>query len=64
MLDIGVVSSVSTTNKTAKVIWSNRENVVSGDLFILDRGDDWMPKVKDPVVCLCFDKTGFILGKY
>ncbi len=63
---IGRISAAYPGSRTAKVYREDKE-VVTGELIILDRGDDWMPKEGDYVVCLFLPQganNGFILGKY
>lgn len=63
---VGRISAVYPDNKTAKVYREDLE-IVTGNLRILDRGDNWIPSVGDYVVCLFLKQgasNGFILGKY
>lgn len=63
-IEIGRVSSVSLSERTARIIFAKRESIVSNAFHVLDRGDDWMPTVGDSVCCVCIGNDGFILGKY
>lgn len=61
VVSIAKVSTVSTKEYTARVIWEN--GTVSEELRILRRGDEWRPTVGQSVVCLQRqDGGGFILG--
>lgn len=61
VVSIATVSSRSVEKRTARVIWEN--GTVSQQMEVLRRGDNWMPDVKQKVVCLRRkDGGGFILG--
>lgn len=65
MVRVGVVSDVKSSDKTARVIFPDSNNLVSGWLYVLQRSGTWMPDVKDRVLCLmmCGSETdGYILG--
>ena len=62
---VGIVSSVNTSEKTARVYYTDSNNTVSGWLYVLQRDDDWMPDINDRVLCLISsgeDADGYILG--
>lgn len=58
------VTTVYPENGTARVYREDKETV-SGELIILNRGDNWTPNVGDHVVCLFYStgSKGIILGK-
>jgi len=61
----GTVSSINTANKTARVIFEDKDNLVSGWLHVIQRSDSWMPNVNDTVLVIylpIFNADGFILG--
>ena len=71
----GKISSVDAVNNTARVVFEDKDNDVSGDLIIVNRGsmnvkDYWMPDVDEQVVCLFLPNTkaglkaGFVLGSF
>lgn len=76
MVRIGIVSSVNGKNCTAKVTFPDKDNMVSGDLPIIQIGANgtegyWVPEVGTRVLCLFATNpsgnglnTGFILGAY
>lgn len=60
---IGIVSSVNPDDCTARVYYPDAGNVVSGWLYVLQRGDSWLPNVNDRVLCVQLqDADGYILG--
>ncbi len=70
MVKIGKVSSVDEKKGTARVLFEDRQNCVSGDLFVimpftLSGQVYYMPVVNERVVCI-FDEcgTGFIVGSF
>lgn len=63
---VGRVSSVYPENMTAKVYLEDKE-VVTSELPIVNRNDDWEPKIGDSVLCIFLPKgssDGFIIGKF
>lgn len=72
IIKIGVVSSVDTATNTARVIFPDRDDLVSNDLQILQRNtgqnkDLSYPDVKENVLCLFLgtgEENGFILGSF
>lgn len=70
MIRVGVVSSINPTNGTAKVVFHEKEELVSGDLPIIYRQtfknkDYTMPDIDEQVVCVFLEnglESGFILG--
>ena len=60
---IGIVSSINADDSTARVFYPDHNNMVSGWLYVLQRGDSWMPAVNDRVlVVMMEDADGYILG--
>lgn len=76
MVRIGIVSSVNGANCTAKVTFPDKDNMVSGDLPIIQLGANgtegyWVPEVGTRVLCLFVPNpsgsglnAGFVLGAY
>lgn len=75
MVRVGTVSSVDAGRRTARVLFEDLDNMVSGDLSILrfpgvrdaeQRAvSNWMPSVGDKVICLylpVFNGGGAVLG--
>ena len=65
MVRIGKVSTINTDKKTARVIYEDMDDLVSGWLSVLQFSGSWMPKVNDMVLVLylpVFNGDGFILG--
>ena len=61
---VGIVSSVDSGAKQARVIYPDAGNMVSGWLYVLQTSA-WMPNVNDRVLCLvspATDSDGYILG--
>ncbi|MGE6379543.1 hypothetical protein [Peribacillus muralis] len=61
---IGIVSAVYPDRMTAKVYQEDKE-IVTAELDILDRGDNYLPSVGDSVWCLFLPagaSAGCILG--
>lgn len=60
----GRVSAVYPERRTAKVVRDDR-GTVTGELSILDRGDNWLPVVGEYVVALRVPRSssGYILGR-
>ena len=61
MFYIGEVSSLEPQTGMVRVVRSDKENKVSGELFVIQRGssrskDYWMPAVGDQVLCLQLPK--------
>lgn len=70
MVKIGKVSSIDEKRGTARVLFTDRENSVSGDLpvivpFTLSGKVYYMPVINERVVCV-YDESGegFILGSF
>ena len=69
---VGTVSSINEEAATARVTFSDRDNVVSYDLPVITKNtlknkDYWMPDVEEQVLCLFLPigiETGFIVGGY
>jgi phage baseplate assembly protein gpV len=76
MLYIGDVSSVDPGTGMVRVVRSDKDNKVSGELAVLQRGsssskDYWLPAVGDQVLCLQLPNfsgkgtgDGFVLGTF
>ncbi|WP_219908494.1 phage baseplate assembly protein V, partial [Brevibacillus brevis] len=70
ILRVGIVSSVDERDATARVVFGDREDVVSYNMDILSRGsfllkDYWLPDVNEQVWCLFLptgNADGIILG--
>lgn len=66
MVRVGIVSSVKSDTKQVRVIYPEANNMVSGWLYVLQRGgSSWVPSVKTLVLCLlmCGEETdGYVLG--
>ncbi|TEB13358.1 phage baseplate assembly protein V [Pelotomaculum propionicicum] len=70
LIRVGIISSTSPENCTARVAFEDRAAMVSFDLPVLVRGslqnkDYWMPEPGEQVVCLFLPSgvaQGFILG--
>lgn len=70
LIRVGVVSSINPANGTAKVVFHEKNGLVSGDLPIIYRQtfrnkDYQMPDIDEQVVCLFLEnglEQGFILG--
>lgn len=69
---VGKVSSVNPDNMTARVTFADKNNMLSAELPIINRGsknnkDYWLPDVGEQVVCLFLSNginQGFVLGSY
>ena len=70
LIRVGVVSSINPLNGTARVVFHEKEGLVSGDLQIIYRTtfknkDYQMPDIDEQVVCIFLEnglEQGFILG--
>ncbi|MFJ7407117.1 MULTISPECIES: phage baseplate assembly protein V [unclassified Lysinibacillus] len=69
-VQVGEVTTIDSTNGTARVKIEEQDDKISAPLFILYRGtlknkDYWMPKVGESVLCIFTKRSeGFILGAY
>lgn len=75
-ISIGRVSSVDVNTNTARVAFSDKDDLVSGNLMIVNRGsmadkDYWIPDIDEQVLCLMMPNKsglglneGFILGSF
>ncbi|MEQ6355914.1 hypothetical protein ABNX05_14890 [Lysinibacillus sp. M3] len=65
-LQVGEVTSVDSTQGTARVKIEEQDGKVSAPLSILRRGDDdWMPRIDESVLCAFTKQSeGFILGAF
>ena len=73
---VGRVSSINVQNNTAKVVFDDKDDLVSDDLSILNRGslankDYWIPDIDEQVLCLFLPNpsghglnAGFVLGSF
>ena len=76
LIRLGVVSSKNTANMTVRVVFDGKENLVSAELPVLNRGsqqakDYWLPDVGEQVVCLFLPNSngngvneGYVLGSH
>lgn len=76
IIRIGRVSSVDVNPNTARVAFSDKDDLVSGNLMIVNRGsmadkDYWIPDIDEQVLCLMMPNKsglglneGFILGSF
>lgn len=70
LVKIGRVSSVYPDRCTAKVVFEDKDNLISGELPVIQRGSQdnksyWMPTIGEQVVCLFLPNgrgDGYILG--
>lgn len=65
LVRIGTVSAVDAGKKKARVLFRDKDNLVSGWLYVIQHSDEWMPAVNDTVLVLylpVFNADGFILG--
>lgn len=62
---VGEISSVNSKEYTARVIFHDKEKLVSAPLKVLGTPSPWLPKVGQYVVCIYLingESDGFILG--
>lgn len=76
IIRIGRVSSVDVNTNTARVAFSDKDDLVSGNLMIVNRGsmadkDYWIPDIDEQVLCLMLPNKsglglneGFIIGSF
>lgn len=76
LIRIGRVSSINSAACTAKVVFTDKDSMVSSDLMIVNRGsladkDYWMPDIDEQVLCLMQPNAsgkglnaGYILGSF
>lgn len=76
IIRIGRVSSIDVNTNTARVAFSDKDDLVSGNLMIVNRGsmvdkDYWIPDIDEQVLCLMLPNKsglglneGFILGSF
>ena len=76
IIRIGRVSSVDVNTNTARVAFSDKDDLVSGNLMIINRGsmvdkDYWIPDIDEQVLCLMMPNKsgqglneGFIIGSF
>lgn len=76
IIRIGRVSSVDVNTNTARVAFSDKDDLVSGNLMIVNRGsladkDYWIPDIDEQVLCLMLPNKsgqglneGFVLGSF
>lgn len=69
---IGTVTSIKPDSQTARVVFEDRDNTESYDLFVMvknskENKDDHMPDIDEEVLCVFLPigiETGFIIGSY
>jgi hypothetical protein len=62
---IGRVSSVSESNRTVRVIFADKFNLISAPLIVVENGSEWIPEVGRLVLCIYLpngDSDGFVIG--
>lgn len=76
IIRIGRVSSIDVSTNTARVAFSDKDDLVSGNLMIVNRGsmvdkDYWIPDIDEQVLCLMMPNKsgqglneGFIIGSF
>lgn len=69
MIKIGKISSIDEKKCTAKVVFPDMQNYVSGDMniivpFTLKAKAYYMPEIGERVLCITNDNEGFILGSF
>lgn len=72
IIRIGTVTSVKPEKQTARVVFSDRDETESYDLFVMvknskENKDDHMPDIDEEVLCVFLPigiETGFIVGAY
>lgn len=76
IIRIGRVSSIDVNANTARVAFSDKDDLVSGNLMIVNRGsmvdkDYWIPDIDEQVLCLMMPNKsgqglneGFIIGSF
>jgi phage baseplate assembly protein V len=72
IIRIGTVTSVKPEKQTARVVFSDRDETESYDLFVMvknskENKDDHMPDIDEEVLCLFLPigiETGFVIGAY
>jgi phage baseplate assembly protein V len=72
LVRVGRVSSINSANATVRVVFEDRENMVSYDLPVIVRQsmsnkEYWMPDVGEQVLCLFLpngNAQGFCLGSF
>ncbi len=70
IIRVGRVSSTNATKSTVRVYWPDRDNMVSDDLLIINRGslrvkDYWIPDIGEQVVCIMLPNgknAGYCIG--
>ncbi|WP_293726871.1 phage baseplate assembly protein V [uncultured Phascolarctobacterium sp.] len=73
---IGRVSSINAAANTVKVVFTDKNELVSGELMVVNRGsmadkDYWLPDIDEQVLCLMLPNNsgqglnaGFVLGSF
>lgn len=76
IIRIGKVSSVNVEDMTAKVVFPDKNNLISAELHMVNRGslkyqDYWIPDIDEQVLCVFLPNVtgrgvseGFILGSF
>lgn len=74
LIRVGLISSINPDNMTAKVIFPDKDDMLSGDLKIVNRGSAknkcyWLPDIEEQVLCVMNPNSknlndGWIVGSY
>lgn len=76
LVRVGLISSVDVRRMTARVIFPDKDNLVSGELKLLNRGskkhkDYFIPEINEQVLCIFpqnsggkGSNSGFIIGSF
>lgn len=72
LIRIGKVSSVNPSGSKARVVFEDIDNMVTDELFIINKGvlgnkEYWIPQVQEEVLCIFLPialEVGFIVGSY
>ena len=64
LVRIGTVSDTDAERGMVRLLYQS-ENMTSGWLYVLNRGDSWMPQINDTVLAVflpVYDGDGFVIG--
>lgn len=64
LVRIGTVSDTDAERRMVRLLYQS-ENMTSGWLYVLNRGDQWMPQINDTVLAVfmpVYDGDGFVIG--
>ena len=64
LVRIGTVSDTDAERGMVRLLYQS-ENMTSGWLYVLNRGDSWMPQLNDTVLAVflpVYDGDGFVIG--